>query len=143
MDDHLWPVHFAGSLLDGQRFDAASVKSKGPRVFGRHDRGRRESRAVDIAPRRCLLQGRRLADTERPTRRVVADHVCATGTCSSSARLEIEPGVARTRVAAPRRVRPQCQLVPGLWRGSGYEQAKAKLCRVEIEKVAVAFGPPA
>ena len=27
--------------------------------------------------------------------------------------------------------------------GSGYEQAKAELCRVEIDEVAVAFGPPA
>ena len=30
-----------------------------------------------------------------------------------------------------------------LRRGSGYEQAKAELCRVEGEEVAVAFGPPA
>jgi hypothetical protein len=28
-------------------------------------------------------------------------------------------------------------------RGSGYEQAKAKFCRVEGEEVAVALGPPA
>ncbi len=27
--------------------------------------------------------------------------------------------------------------------GSGDKQAKAKLCRVEIDEVAVAFGPPA
>ena len=30
-----------------------------------------------------------------------------------------------------------------MWRGSGDEQAKAKLCCVEIDEVAVAFGPPA
>src|SRR5436190_11822161 len=29
-----------------------------------------------------------------------------------------------------------------LWAGSGDKQAKAKLCRVEIDEVAVAFGPP-
>jgi hypothetical protein len=28
-------------------------------------------------------------------------------------------------------------------RSSGYEQAKAKLCRFEVEEIAVAFGPPA
>jgi hypothetical protein len=28
-------------------------------------------------------------------------------------------------------------------RGSGYEQAKAKLCCIESDEVAVAFGPPA
>jgi hypothetical protein len=30
-----------------------------------------------------------------------------------------------------------------LRRGSGYEQAKAKLCCIESDEVAVAFGPPA
>jgi hypothetical protein len=34
-------------------------------------------------------------------------------------------------------------LVPGLRQGSGYEQAKAKLRRIESDEVAVAFGPPA
>ena len=33
--------------------------------------------------------------------------------------------------------------LPSLRRGSGYEQAKAKLCRIESDEVAVAFGPPA
>ena len=31
----------------------------------------------------------------------------------------------------------------GLRRGSGYEQAKAKLRCIESDEVAVAFGPPA
>ena len=35
------------------------------------------------------------------------------------------------------------QLAPGLRRGSGYEQAEAKLRRIEGGEVAVAFGPPA
>jgi len=35
------------------------------------------------------------------------------------------------------------QRVPSLRRGSGYEQAKAKLRCVEGGEVAVAFGPPA
>ena len=35
------------------------------------------------------------------------------------------------------------QRVPGLRRGSGYEQAKAKLRCIEGGEVAVAFGPPA
>lgn len=35
------------------------------------------------------------------------------------------------------------QLVPSLRRGSGYEQAKAKLRCIESDEVAVAFGPPA
>ena len=35
------------------------------------------------------------------------------------------------------------QRVPGLRRGSGYEQAKAKLRCIESDEVAVAFGPPA
>jgi hypothetical protein len=29
-----------------------------------------------------------------------------------------------------------------MWPGSGDEQAKAKLCCVEIDETAVAFGPP-
>ena len=33
--------------------------------------------------------------------------------------------------------------LPSLRRGSGYEQAKAKLRRIEIDEFAVAFGPPA
>jgi len=35
------------------------------------------------------------------------------------------------------------QLVPSLRRGSGYEQASAKLHCIESDEVAVAFGPPA
>src|SRR5438477_9778607 len=35
------------------------------------------------------------------------------------------------------------QRVASLRRGSGYEQAKAELRRVESDEVAVAFGPPA
>jgi hypothetical protein len=33
--------------------------------------------------------------------------------------------------------------LPSLRRGSSYEQAKAKLRRIESDEVAVAFGPPA
>jgi hypothetical protein len=34
-------------------------------------------------------------------------------------------------------------LASPLWRGSGYEQAKAKLCYIEADELAVAFGLPA
>jgi hypothetical protein len=42
-------------------------------------------------------------------------------------------------------LRSRCgqQRVPSLRRGSGYEQAKAKLRSIESDEVAVAFGPPA
>jgi hypothetical protein len=36
---------------------------------------------------------------------------------------------------------PMAMLVEQMW-GSGDKQASAKLCCVEIEEVAVAFGPP-
>jgi hypothetical protein len=38
--------------------------------------------------------------------------------------------------------RRACTNVFALLAGSGEEQASAKLCRVEFDEVAVAFGPP-
>jgi hypothetical protein len=32
---------------------------------------------------------------------------------------------------------------PSHYQGSGYEQAETELCRVEVDQVAVALGPPA
>src|SRR5262249_30190328 len=38
---------------------------------------------------------------------------------------------------------PTCENHLRLRQGSGYEQAEAELCRVEVDEVAVALGPPA
>ena len=47
------------------------------------------------------------------------------------------------RVDVPGRDAHRAYPSDSLRRGSGYEQAKAKLRRVESDEVAVAFGPPA